>query len=378
VRILQLTPFFSPVHGGSAEIPYQLSKELAERGHEVTIYTSDYKLSQDYISSIPRVEVHSFKTWSSFANLYVTPGIINRSKEETKHFDIIHMHNYRTFQNMVVAHYARKYGIPYVLQAHGSATTFFQKGWLKKTFDKLWGYRILRDAAKIIAVTPIEAEQCKSMGVSEDKIEIVPNGIDLAEFEDLPQRGEFRRKYGLGAEQKIILYLARIHKIKGPDLLAKAFAGLSKKLDYAKLVIVGPDDGYLASLKKLIVELEIGDKVLFTGPLYGKEKLRAYVDADVYVLPSSYEIFGITVLEACACGTPVIVTDRCGIADVIDGQAGLVVSYDKDELSNAIRRVLSDDKIRLQFGEKGKLLVREKFNWEKITAQVESVYRDIL
>jgi len=127
-----------------------------------------------------------------------------------------------------------------------------------------------------------------------------------------------------------------------------------------------------------VADLKISDKVLFTGPLYGQEKLQAYVDADVYVLPSVYEIFGITVLEALACGIPVIVTDRCGLADLINDQAGLVVSYSKEQLRSALRRMLDDDKMRLQFGERGKLLVSEKFNWEKIAEQVEIVYKEIL
>lgn len=380
VKILQVTQFFSPMHGGSAEVPYQLSKELARKGHQVTIYTSDCRLSEEWVRSAQqlRIKLLPFSTWLNWAKFQVTPGIVEKAKEGVKYFDVIHMHNYRTFQNMVVAHYARKYGIPYVLQAHGSATTFFQKRWLKRTFDAIWGYGILKHASKVIAVTQIETEQYKSLGISENKIEIVRSGIDLPEFDNLPERGEFRKRYGLDSKQKIILYLGRIHKIKGLALLAKAFTGLSKKLDDAKLVIVGPDNGYLTSLKKLVIDLEISDKVLFTGPLYEREKLRAYVDADVCVLPSSYEIFGITVLEAMACGTPVVVTDRCGIADAIDGQAGLVVPYHEEQLQYALLYMLNDDKIRLQFGEKGKLLVREKFNLDKIAEQVEGIYRDIL
>ena len=130
-------------------------------------------------------------------------------------------------------------------------------------------------------------------------------------------------------------------------------------------------------LKKLIADLGISDRILFTGPLYGQEKLKAYVDADVYVLPSSYEIFGITVLEALACGTPVIVTDRCGIADVIDGQAGLVVPYNEEQLRNAVLKLLNDDKMRQRFSQKGKLLVREKFNWERIVEQIEGLYERV-
>ena len=378
MKILQVTNLFSPLHGGTAEVPYQLSKELAKREHQVTIYTSDFRLKRDYLVHIPEVKVHAFSSWVNLAGFQVTPGITSKAKEEIKSLDVIHLHNYRTFQNVVVHHYARKYGIPYVIQAHGSLTTFFQKRWLKRIFDTVWGYGLLRDAAKVIAVTLTEAEQYKSMGISEDRIKIVPNGINLSEFENLPQRGEFRRKYGLDPNLKIVLYLARINKIKGPDLLVRSFAELSGEMTDVKLVIAGPDDGYLPILKKLLKELGVEEKVIFTGPLYERDKLEAYTDADVYVLPSRYETFPITVLEVCACGTPVIVTDRCGIADVIDGQAGLVVKHDKDQLRDTILHLLSDDALRRELGEKGKILVREKFNWEKITEQVESVYNGVL
>ncbi|MFC1966129.1 glycosyltransferase [Chloroflexota bacterium] len=378
MKILQVANLFSPLHGGSAEVPYQLSKELAKREHQVTIYTSDFRLKREYIVRIPELKFHAFKTWVSLAGFQVTPGIMGKAKEEIKHLDVVHMHNYRTFQNVVMHHYAMKYGIPYVIEAHGSLTTFFQKRWLKRAFDAVWGYGLLRDAAKVIAVTPMEAEQYRSMGVGDSKIEIIPHGIDLSEYDDLPARGEFRRKYNLDNDQRIILYLGRIHKVKGLDLLIKAFVSAAKTLNDAKLVIAGPDDGHLGVLKGLVKELRIEGKVLFTGPLYEREKLEAYVDCDVYVLPSVYEIFGITVLEAYACGTPVIVTDRCGIADVVNAQAGLVVEYDKDQLRDAILHMLSNDALRREFGEKGKILVRDKFNWGKITEQVESVYSGVL
>lgn len=377
MRILHVVDLFSPLHGGSAVVPYQLSKQLSKNGHEVTIYASQTGLTQTYINLLPEVRVHTFNIWLSLAKFQVTPGLIGKAKDEVRHFDIIHMHNYRTFQNMVVHHYARKYGVPYVLQAHGSLTTFFQKGWLKRRFDVLGGYRILEDAAKVIAVTREEVGQYKSMGVSEDKIEIVPHGVDLSEFDDLPRKGEFRRKYGLN-DDKVILYLGRIDKIKGLDLLVKSFADLSKTAVGIRLVIVGPDSGYLSDLKRLVSDLRIGDTVVFTGPLFGPDKLKAYVDADVYVLPSSYEIFGITVLEACACGTPVVITDCCGVAEAIRGQAGLVVAYDKEELQQALEAMLSDERMRLDFGRRGRLLVQERYNWARIAGQIEGIYRSLL
>ena len=375
MKILQVVNFFSPHHGGgSIEVVYQLSKALAQRGHEVSIYTSDIELDQQYISSLSEVKSHAFHKWLTAANLQFTPGIINASKKELEKFDVIHMHNYRTFQNIVVHHYAKKYSVPYVLQAHGSAGTYFTRGNLKKVYDILGGYNILRNANKLIAVSPGEVEQYEKLGIAREKIEIIPNGINPNEFDNLPPRGEFREQYNLSDNEKLILYLGRIHQVKGIDLLVKSFINLPENLGKVRLVIAGPDDGYLSSLKKLSNDLNLNEKIIFTGPLYKERKFEAYVAADVYVLPSVYEIFGITVLEACACGTPVIVTDRCGAANIVDGVAGNVVSYDSNELANAILFMLSDDKISREFSKNGRALVRDKFNWSRIAEQIENIY----
>lgn len=371
MRILQVVNLFGARHGGSVRAVYCLSKELAGRGHQVDIYTSDYKLGTLPISGIT---VHPFKTWVHLAGFSVTPSMLTADY----HFDIIHMHNYRTFQNVVAHCYAVKHKIPYILQGHGSLTTFFYKGKLKRAFDKFWGYRLLHDASKVIAVTEVEAEQCREMGVDREKIVVVPNGVDLAEFENLPKRGEFRKKYGL-TNQRVVLYLGRIHEIKGLDLLVEAFASLLNELDAVELVIVGPDDGYLLPLKKLIAHLGIKSKVLFTGPLDGQEKLEAYTDADVFVMPSRYEAFSISMLEACACGVPVVTSDCCGIAEtIVASRAGLVVPRDKQLLTDAILNVLQDDKARQTFGGRGGLLVREKFNWQMIVGQVEGIYESVI
>jgi len=294
--------------------------------------------------------------------------------KELAGFDVIHFHEYRTVQNALIHRFAQRYGIPYVLQAHGSLLRRVTKQKLKRIYDELWGYRLLRDATKVIALTIAEAEQYRSMGLAEDKVEVVPNGIDLSEFANLPERGRFRAQWGFGDNQKVVLYLGRLHKTKGLDLLAEAFADLSKLLDDVKLVIAGPDDGNLPALKGLIKELKMEEKVLLTGPLYGRDKLEAYVDADVHVSPRAWEPFGLTLIEACACGTPVICCAGCGIADVIDGQVGLAVPYDRDQLSNAILRMLRDEQMRREFGNKGKLLAHERFDWAKIADQVERIY----
>ncbi len=388
MKVLLVSATFPPRQfGGMTASSHMLAKHLVKRGHKVTVYTTDIRDRQSRIpkaggiKKVDRIEVHYFRNisnWLASQRLYSPLGMIAALRQELSNFDVIHLNEYRSFPSIIVHYYAKKYNIPYVLQAHGSLARVMSKQRLKKIFDLIWGYRLLQDAAKLIALTPMEAEQYQSFSVDKAKIETVPNGIDLAEFEKLPPRGKFRRKYGVAPDQKMVLFLARLHKIKGPDLLVRAFASIVPRLKDAKLVIVGPDEGYLPALKKLVKELDIESNIHFIGPLYGKEKLEAYVDADVYVLPSVYETFPVAAIEASACGTPVILTEYCGAAGMIDGQAGLVVSYDKDQLSDAILRMLSNEEMRQKFAERGKALVREKFNWAKIAEQVERIYLDCI
>lgn len=380
MKILNVIQGFSPLHYGSAEVAYHVSKELAKRGHEVTIHTSDFKLTQEYINCIPEVKVCAFKTWRNLAKFYVTPAMIKSAKEEITHFDVIHMHNYRTFQNIIVHHYAKKYGIPYVLQAHGDLPRMIEKQRLKKLYDRVFGYRILRDATKVIALTKIIVEQYKQMGVDENRIEIIPNGVDLSEYNNLPEKRGFRKKYSVGEDEKIILYLGRIHKGKGIDLLVKAFADLIKELDDAKLVITGPDDGFLSTLKRQIEDLKIGDRILLTGPLFGRDKLEAYVDADVYVLPSIYETFGVTVLEACACGTPVIVTDNCGCGELVkEANAGYLVKYgDIEGLKEKMKWIIENPEEGTEMAKIGRKYIEENLAWDKVVKKVEGVYEECL
>ena len=386
MKILQVIPAFYPAmaYGGTVAASYHLSRELARRGHEVTVYTSDsldkYHRQKTRISEIDGIKAYYFKNLSNrlaWDRLVFTPGMRLQLSKDIRNFDIIHLHGARSFQNIPAHHYAKKYSIPYVLQAHGSLPRIIKKQRLKKIFDISFGYKILRDATKVIALTRTEVEQYKEMGVDEDKIEIVPNGIDMSEYENLPKRGEFRRKYLISDDEKIILYLGRIQESKGIDLLVKAFADLIKGLDDVRLVIVGPDDGYRSALEGLIQVLKVNDKVLFTGFVSNEEKMTALVDADVFVTPS-FSGFPITFLEACACGTPIITTNNGDELDWVDGKVGYVVGYNKDQLRDAIIKVLSDEGLRRRFGQMGRRSVRGKFSWDKVVGKVEVVYEGVI
>lgn len=386
MKILQVISSFPPAfaYGGPARVAYDISKELVKRGHEVTVYTTDVldKTSRHKFESNPTwldgIEVYHYRNISNYfaANCGITcaPKMSLALRNNLKKFDIVHCHENRSFEAALLHHYAKKYKVPYILQAHGSVLPLFHKQKLKNVFDYFVGFDLLNDASKLIALTEIEAEQYHKMGVTENKIEVLPNGIDLVRYENLPEKGVFRKKYGIKNNQKVLLYLGRIHKIKGINLLVEAFSELTSRMEDIKLVIAGPDNGFLSILEAQIGDLNIKDKVLFTGPLYEKDKLEAYVDADVYVLPSVYEAFPVTVLEACACGTPVIVTKNCAISNIVDNKVGYVSDFEKGQLCETIFKLLNNYEDRVNFSENGRKIIFEFFDWSNIQLKLERIY----
>jgi len=391
MKILQVSQKFHPsVASGSTEVAYCISVELVKKGHSVTAYASNMKDKYTKISSkveeIHGVKVHRFQTIGIMATremkIFLTPMIIPKLKSKTCFFDVIHLHGYRSLQNIVVYHYAKKNNVPYVLHAHGSLPRIKAKKRLKWIFDMLFGYRLLRNASKVIALSQAEVQQYMYMGVPEEKIVVIPNGIDLSEYVNLPLKGSFKKKFNIYTNKKIILYLGRIHKMKGIEFLIKTFAYLIKniKCDNAILVIAGPDDGYLSETNQLINHLKITDKVVFTGMLSEKEKICAYVDSSVVVNVEPRNVFGLVPLEAAACSTPVVVSKSNAISEIIfEGEFGFSVEYgDINELAEIINKILHNDEIAIELGLKGRKFVFENANWSNIITKIEKTYSEAI
>jgi len=388
LKILLVVPYFPPAEafGGPVKVAYQTAKELVKRKHEVVVYTSDAKdfssrLRIDSDNLIDGIRVHYFRnlalTLVKKFKLFITPQLVSRAKEEVEKFDVIHLHEYRTFQNIVVHHYAKKYGVPYVLQAHGSIPRIMAKQRLKRIYDALFGYRLLRDASRVIALSRAEAEQYRGMGVPEEKIAIIPNGIDRSEYVKLPPKEAFKKKFSIPENMKVILYLGRIHKTKGIDLLIEAYACLIKKMGFkdAALVIAGPDDGYLDEAKSLAQSLGISSSVLFTGFISKGDKLAALVDADVFITPSFYG-FPMTFLEACATGTPIVTTTLGDVLEWIDGNVGFVTQPGPRDLAGSIHSIISNDDLQKNFRKNCKTVV-EEFGISKVISKLEEIYEDV-
>jgi len=226
--------------------------------------------------------------------------------------------------------------------------------------------RILKEANVIHAITNEEVKQIKNF-VSSNNIVMIPNGINSEDFIIFPSHKELEKLYPELIGKKVLLFLGRLHPVKGLDLLAKAFGMIARGRDDVYLLIAGPDsDGYKAKIKQTLEKERTLDKFIFTGMLEGRKKSAALSGSDIFVLPSYSEGFSMAILEAMISKLPVIITRQCNFPEVTEYETGIIIEPGSKQLAQAICKLLDDPQLCKKMGENGKRLVLEKFTWDKI------------
>jgi glycosyltransferase involved in cell wall biosynthesis len=246
--------------------------------------------------------------------------------------------------------------------------------WLKHIYHWYWGRTLLEGASAVIATSSQEIEELVSGGVSRTKVVLRRNGVEVPTA--WPERGTFRGADGIPADSKLVLFLGRLSAKKSPELLLKAVASLPAEIGGkpVMLVFAGPDEGGMqAQLEEMVTRLGIRTRVRFVGAIFGTKKWAAYRDADVFVLPSQNENFGNTAAEAVAAGTPVIVSEQCGIAPLLAEEAGLSVRHDCAALAQALRRVLGEADLHARLAA-GCSKVTSRLGWEEPVRNMEALY----
>jgi len=389
MNILHVTPFFYPAwaYGGIPRIIYGLCSELVRQGHTVTVYTTDVldanlrNTQLERCADVDGIRTYYFKNVSNYLayhyNVYLPIGMRRHVKRELREFDVIQMTAHRNFLNNIVHYYSKRYSIPYVFCGEGTVLRQERRIFAKQLFDSVFGDRILNDASHFIAVSNNEVDEFERMGVNRSRVTVIPNGINFEAFRELPETGLFRKKHGL-EDQKLVLFMGRIAPIKGLDFLVRAFAECNR--DDSVLVVAGPDMGARSEVDAFIAERGLDKKIMFTGLLEGEDKLSAYVDADVTVSPSVYEVFGLVLFESILCGTPVIATHTCGSAESVSEQDfGRVVPYgDVPALSEKINEMLNMP-IQEKTGmvARGRRHVLENLVWPSVAARVVRLYEHV-
>lgn len=388
LRILQVTPYFAPAwaYGGPPLVVQGLSTALARMGHEVTVLTSDALSPGDRMSKShaqeESIEVHYLPNLSNYLawhhQLYLPLGTGAFLRNRLADFDVMHVHMFRTYQNILAHQHCRKSRVAYVLSAHGSLPRVLHKVPAKSVFDALYGWRVLRDAAQLIAVSEVERRQYEGMGIPRARISVVPNGIDRSLWsEDRPVPFDFREHFGIPARVPLVLFVGRLDATKGLPTLLEAFRVLRRAVPNACLVLAGPDYGEGRRLRAMCKALAMGSSVLFTGPLTRPQTLAAYRAATLAVLPSRFESFGLVALEAAASGCPVLVTKRCGVAPLLEAAGAMVVEPEPGPFADAIRSVIEEPSVREAQVQATTRIPWDGLSWDAVAGRLANVYESI-
>ena len=387
LKILHVIANLAPRYGGPVKVCLEVCEQLAKRGNQVSIFTTNL----DFPAGVIDVSIHK-RVQKSGVDIQYFPvqfrpwvyshGLGKKLRIRLKTFDIVHIHGLYRYPQTIAAHYARKYAVPYIVCPHGSLDPFLYNNsrnpYVKRLYEHLIEFRNLNRASAIHFTAEEERRLTRFLDLKADTV-IIPNGIFPDRYRTLPPKGSFRKKYGLYGK-RIVLHFGRLNFKKGLDLLVKAFSMITGRCDDCVLVIAGPDnEGYSAVVKQWIREEGIEDQVLFPGMLYGVEVLETLVDADIFALPSYTENFGIAVVEAMACGLPVIISDKVNIwREVAESGAGKVAPCFAERFAEIMLELLDNPEAARQMGEKGKALVKERYQWSKVAAAMEEAYRSII
>ena len=391
MRVLKVVQSYFPFQerGGPVFKVRALATGLAKRGHQVTVLTADLGFGRGngfhveaersrwgWTVRSDNVEAIYLNTTGQYRAVTLNPGVFAFCRGSICHYDVVHFYGLYDLLGPAASHFCRRQSVPYVIEPMGMYPPIVRSLRLKRMYLDLLGERFIRGGRYLVATSEQEKQDLAGGGIDAARVEVRRNGIELPSRE--PEPGKFRRERGISSGAKVILFLGRLVSKKSPDMLIDAFANWrasSGSERDAVLVLAGPEegDGFVAKLRSMADRLGIGNQVLFAGPLYDDAKWSAYRDADVFVLPSQNENFGNTAGEAAACGTPVIVTDRCGIAPFV-GAAGEVIPHNLAALKNALGKMLGDPMLR-ENRRAGCRAFVESLSWEGPLDQTEEMYR---
>jgi len=316
-----------------------------------------------------------FPWWPGTLGPIWLPDLKARLRRELSAFDVVHLNGYRSLMNLQVVDAIQDADIPLVIQPHGAMPVIVNSFLVKRIYDRLLGRRELERAQAFIALQKTERDQILSYAVPPELIHVIPNGLDPRNYDLEFPAGAFRGKYEVPPSSKLILFLGRINRKKGVDMLIEAFAQL-KDME-AVLAIVGPDDGQLAEVQMLIARHELSERIILTGLLSGRDVLEAYRDADLFVLPCRTDTFPTTIMEACLMRTPMVITEDCEIAPLVKDRVAEVTPFNATMFSFAIRELIMNKDKYEQYCMACDQLIRSEFSIQNTVDQLDKLYQQL-
>lgn len=384
MKILMLTWEYPPrIVGGIARVVHDLSKRLIKDGHDVTVVT--YREGElPYYENDKGVEVYRVDNYMITPNNFIdwimqlNFNLVAKASEliaKEGNFDVIHAHDWLVANAAKTLKHA--YNIPLVSTIHAT-----ESGRNSGIHDETQRYindtewMLTYESTEVIVNSNFMKGHIQGLfGLPFDKINVIPNGINLTNFNGIERDYEFRRQYALDNE-KIILYMGRLVYEKGIQHLIAAMPKILDNYHDAKLIIAGKG-GMIDELKAQVEYMGISNKVYFTGYLDAKQVQKMYKCADVAVFPSTYEPFGIVALEAMLAGVPTVVSDVGGLNEIVEHGVTGMKSYagNSNSIADSILTLLYDHALAANVAKNAKAKVKELYNWNKIAQDTYFTYQ---
>ena len=383
MKLLHVVASYLPAvrYGGTIVSVHGVCRALAERGHEVHVYTTSVDGPGD--SNVPLNEpvlIDGVKVWyfqsRHLRRLYWAPALADALASRVCEFDVVHTHAIFLWPLWAAARAARRANIPYVVSPRGMLERDLishKNPLLKGLWIAAVERRNLERAAAIHVTSRREADEAAAFGFSLPPCVEIPNGVSA----DAPNGHAVSPAIeAIVSGEPYALFIGRINWKKGLDRLLGALAREPR----IRLVIAGNDeDRYQPTLEALAARLGVSERVVFAGPVHGADKSSLLVGARLLALPSYSENFGNVVIEAMAAGCPVVVSKDVGLAPVVEQHgAGLVVNGGPDSLAAAIGRVIDDAALGRAMGERGRQLALHRYSWAMVARQMEELYASLI
>ena len=385
MKVCMLTWEYPPrIVGGIARHCEGLAKALTKLDVEIHLITLDFPGTPLYEENegvkIYRAKIEvghpNFLTWVMIFNHFLEKKLAEVVKQAG--FDLIHLHDWLVAPAGIAAKHFLNLPLVATLHSteHGRSGLHIPDSF---TIDS-WEWWTTYEASKIIVTSnSMKHEVCGHFHVPWEKVEIIPNGINLAKFQVSVDRNSVRARYGISPDEKLILYVGRLVPQKGVEYLIQAVPMVSSRYHNAKFVIVG--EGWLRDyLQSLAHSTGHGWRIIFTGFIPDNEMIALMKSADVLVVPSIYEPFGIVALEGMAAGVPVVASQVGGLSEVIEHDKTGVFVYPRNPESVAwgIDHVLSNPGHAEWLVRNAFEKVKNVFSWEAIASRTVEVYKQVL
>lgn len=377
MKIAHVTSTFPPYQGGTGNVCYYNARELARLGHEVHVFTAQVEGAPSE-ETIAGAFVRRLRPLVQIGNAPVLPQLFWRLSD----FDILHLHYPFILGAEMVRLASLAFRVPVVISLHSDLIGDEGRARLFSVYQKLSAKFTVRHIAMLCAVTMdhyCHSQLRKDLNGQEPLVIELPNGVDIAQFHPVGDT-KIRQKFGIPEDAFVVLFVAaldRAHHFKGLDRLLKAMVKLPGDV---WLLAVGDGDLKL-TYQQQAEELGVNNRVVFAGEVANADLPPFFRSADVTVLPSLAESFGLVLIESMACGTPVIASDVPGARSVVasSGAGYLVQPIAISEWSDRIRRFQAlTEAQRKEMGVAGRLTVEERYGWDQIGRRLEDVYRQVL